>query len=158
MPLIPQRLRCLIFYLYQIFLVLPLLFPLLANAASCTITSTSTNFGNYDPFSSTPDDTVGRVTINCTSNNSAYTIFLSTGQSGSYSQRRMNSGSNLLNYNLYTNAARSIICGNGTSGTSFISGNCNKCTRSIPVYGRIPINQNANIGTYQDTITATANF
>jgi spore coat protein U-like protein len=69
---------------------------------------------------------------------------------------RHSSKSDLLNYNLFTDAARSAVWGDGTQGTSTLS---SKVQRNKPwvatVYGRIPAGQNVPVGLYSDTLTVT---
>jgi spore coat protein U-like protein len=71
----------------------------------------------------------------------------------------MRHGSLRLGYNLYLDALRSSIWGNGTSGTDHLSttvpanGSVN-----VTIYGRISAKQDARIGAYSDTITVTATF
>jgi spore coat protein U-like protein len=101
----------------------------------------------------------------------SYTIQLNAGSSGSFSPRKLASGANLLNYNLYTTSARTTIWGNGSGGTStvggsFTLGNCTLLllcsdeteSRNHTAYGRIPASQNVPAGSYSDTITVTVNY
>jgi len=128
----------------------------------CTMNSTPINFGNYDVFSSTPLDAVGTITINCSGNVGRATVTLSTGLYGTFNPRRMrrSGGADLLDYNVYTNIARTTIFGDGTGGTSRVRtrrppGPRVPWSASIDMYGRIPPGQNVSIGTYSDTLTAT---
>ena len=126
-----------------------------APAEACTIGTTAVAFGQYDPRSATPDDGVGSVTLNCSAFRSA-SVSMSTG-SGTYLQRKMTSGTNTLNYNLYTTSTRTIVWGNGTSGSSIVP-LARNFTGTITVYGRIPAGQNVRAGTYTDTVTVTVTF
>ena len=126
-------------------------------AVNCTVTSSGVVFGSYDTFSSTPLDGTGPIQIVCNGNPS-FSISLSTGGSGSYAPRAMASGSYRLNYNLYTDAARTTIWGNGTGGTQTVSGTSPKPVIDATVYGRIPARQNAAMGNYSDTVTVTVTF
>jgi len=69
-------------------------------------------------------------------------------------------GSEALNYNLYLDAARTIIWGDGTAGTQtyFIKNPTNNQDVTVPVYGRVPTGQSVSKGTYSNTITVTINF
>ena len=69
----------------------------------------------------------------------------------------MRSGTNQLNYNLYTDAARTVVWGNG-SGTSSIQTVARNRTTTLNVYGQIPAGQDAVVGNYTDTILATVTF
>jgi spore coat protein U-like protein len=94
-----------------------------------------------------------------------YNVKLSKGGSNSYAPRQMKSSSNnTLNYNLYTDAARTSIWGDGTSDTTFVSDASlltllGHVVREYDVYGRILANQQTTPpGTYNDTITVTVTY
>jgi spore coat protein U-like protein len=133
--------------------------PLLA-ATSCSFSSlTSISFGAYDVFSVLPNNNgVGSITILCQSGeDSNFVVTLSPGQSNSYASRVMRSGGNRLNYNLYTSAARTVVWGDGTSGSSVMSAVKHRTT-TLSVFGQIPVGQDATVGTYTDNITVIVNF
>ena len=130
--------------------------------AACTVTTVSVAFGAYDPTTGTADDSVGSATAQCKRNDPAPNIALSTGGSGTYSPRRMTGGVWTLNYNLYTNVARTIVFGDGTGGTATVNppgvnvpGNTDY---TATIYGRIPALQNVGAGGYTDTITVTVTW
>jgi spore coat protein U-like protein len=136
-----------------------------AHALSCAVSASATNFGSYNTLSSTPLDGTGNVRVSCSNLISIlvnYTILLSTGSSGTYAARQMANGTNMLAYNLYTSAARSIVWGNGGAGTSVLSDGyllgVLTVTQDYPVYGRIPAGQNVPPGAYIDTIVVTVNY
>ena len=126
-------------------------------SAACTVSTTSVNFGAYDPKSGTADDSTGSVEVTCDKGphpkNS--TIALSPGNSGTYAARQMESGANILTYNLYSNAARSQIWGDGSGGSFTLGYNA---SGTFTVYGRIPALQNVQAGTYSDSLTVTITF
>jgi spore coat protein U-like protein len=63
------------------------------------------------------------------------------------------SGGNRLDYNLYLDAARTIVWGDGTNGTAtYTATPIDGQVVSIPVYGRIPPRQNVAAGSYGATI------
>ncbi|MCS5707365.1 spore coat U domain-containing protein [Candidatus Berkiella cookevillensis] len=134
---------------------------------SCSIATNSFNFGAYNPLSPTAKDLSGSLSVTCgsllASVSVAYTVSLSTGNSGTYTQRSMLNGANILNYNFYTDAGRTTIWGNGGGGTSMISnsyilGLLFPRTDNFTIYGRIPALQNVPIGAYTDNIVATVTF
>jgi len=134
--------------------------PLPAQGA-CSVTSTSVVFGTYDIFSTTPLDTLGQVVFRCSSNDHNVSISLDKGGASTFNPRRMLNGNSALDYNLYRDAARTIIWGDGTGGTqNFFIANPqpNNQDISVPVYGRIPAGQGASVGNYSNTITVTINF
>src|SRR5690242_1116346 len=128
-------------------------------AAVCTASATSVAFGTINPFGSaiTPN---GTITVACSGGGtgSTYTIALSTGNSGSYSTRQMQSGTNTLNYNLYTTSALSSIWGNGTGGSATVTGTNTKATSNFTVYGKLPTPQGVTPSSYSDTITVTVTY
>jgi spore coat protein U-like protein len=141
-------------------------------AADCSITAVSVNFGTYDPVVTSPDDSVGTVTITCRhiSGNAErvnYSVVLSNGMLGaSATTRKMGAGTGRLGYNVFTDPARSQVWGNGTGGTVIASGSMTvgpgvgNGTQTVTqsVYGRIPQLQDAVPGTYTDTLMVTLTF
>ncbi|NWG39543.1 MAG: spore coat protein U domain-containing protein, partial [Hydrogenophilaceae bacterium] len=139
-----------------------------AGAASCSITSPTLNFGSYDPLAGTAKDNTAVLTVSCTrtvlpSEVVNYTLTSSIGNGPNYATRRMVSGIEILNYNVYRNAARTQIWGNGTGGSFVITGsfNLNNATprnRNHTLFGRIPQLQDAAAGAYGDTLVVTLTF
>jgi spore coat protein U-like protein len=135
----------------------------LAHAMACSLSVVNgVAFASYDIFNSSPNVSTGALQVSCTEGETApFTLTLDTGSSGTYSPRKMQSGSYVLNYNLYTNPSYSSIWGDGTSGTAYVSGNAADCITGcqFTIYGRTPALQNsAGVGSYSDTITATLSF
>jgi spore coat protein U-like protein len=131
-----------------------------AQAPSCTISVTSVAFGNYNVFTTTADDSTGTITYRCNSTAANISISLSDGSSTTFNPRTLRKGAEVLNYNLYRNAARTTIWGNGTGGTSvYTQGNPpNNQNVNVTVYGRIPAQQDVSAGNYTDTVSAVINF
>jgi spore coat protein U-like protein len=120
-------------------------------------TVSGVNFGAYNVFSSTPDDSTGSIQIICVPS-ATVLITLSTGQSGVYSTRTMKSGAaNTLNYNLYADSSRTSIWGNGTGGSFQVQVN-NVRNVTLNIYGRTPALQDVAVGSYTDNITVTITF
>ncbi|AKF80270.1 spore coat protein [Myxococcus fulvus 124B02] len=131
--------------------------------ASCQIRSVvGLNFANYTPTSPLPLDTVGSITYLCLLQLTPMTIDLSPGNSGAHSNRRMRgpSPSNTLSYNLYVDATRLLIWGNGASGTSRYGPVIPVLALdvTVPIYGRIPAQQSVPAGAYSDTLVMTMTF
>jgi spore coat protein U-like protein len=85
----------------------------------------------------------------------------SPGASNNYAGRTLRNGTNSLVYNLYTNAARTQIWGNGTDSSLRVTqsfAGLLLVDRTIPVYGRIPARQNVRAGAYSDTIIVTVTY
>ena len=139
-------------------------------AMDCSVSTTGLGFGDYDPLLATPDDSTANVAVTCTRVifvdpfSIGYTLRLSRGSSGSYAQRRMNAGTAQLNYNLFRDAARSQVWGDGTSSTATVAGTASfvwfqtSQTINHTMYGRAPAQQNASPGNYTDTIVLTITF
>jgi spore coat protein U-like protein len=136
------------------------------NNISCSVSATGVSFGTYNPVSPSALASTGSVTVSCSANGSgtdAATIALSTGSSGTYAARTMQSGTSTLSYNLYDNAAETMIWGNGNGAsviynfTISIQGSGTYQTTAT-VYGLIPAGQNVAPGSYTDTITVTVSY
>ena len=86
--------------------------------------------------------------------NSGYQIGLNEGTSpgATVNQRKMVSGANALNYQLYSDSSRSTIWGN-TTGTDTVTGVGTGLAQDHTVFGAIPAAQVVPAGDYADTIT-----
>lgn len=129
-------------------------------APACTISATSVNFGSYNVFAGSSTDSSGTVTINCNGSAHNVTVTLSQGASSSFNPRTMTNGGETLTYNLYRDASRTQIWGDGTGGTSTYT-NANPANNTdivLTVYGRVPPSQDVSAGTYSDTVAAVINF
>jgi spore coat protein U-like protein len=140
--------------------------PASALGLDCTVSATGVAFGVYDPNSGLPTDATGNVHVFCTvllvSVLSQINTSLSTGGSGTFASRKMSSGSDLLNYNLYKEASHTSIWGDGTGGTGIFTDNLLIAVLGTSVdhtvHGRIPAGQYVSAGSYTDTITVTVEF
>lgn len=135
-------------------------------SAACSVTTLTLAFGNFSSFVSRPHDSVGNIAVTCTGTPGApvrYSLVLNPGSGGSFAQRGMRLASGAtLNYNIYADAARSVVWGDGNSGTLVIADAYSlvgsRVTRNYPVYGRIFGNQNLPPGFYTDSILVTLSF
>jgi spore coat protein U-like protein len=132
----------------------------------CSVSSTGTAFGIFDTLSGSDKDVIGTISVTCTGNIGDpvnYTIALSPG-GGSFASRTMQAGAPQISYNLYSDAARTVIWGDGTNGTSVVTDSytlpASSNTLQYTVYGRIPgSGQNGAVaGGYTDTIVITLNY
>lgn len=141
----------------NILYIMLIFFPLV-NYSACTINATQLDFGNYKPFDNANLDTHSNITVRCDSY-TFVTVSLSTGNSGTYTNRLILSNSFNLSYNLYQNSGRTHIWGDGTGNTrtvtKFVRRNRNT---TYSVYGRIPGSQSVPPGIYTDNIIAEASF
>jgi spore coat protein U-like protein len=150
-------------YLFTLVLLVGLAGSATAQAMSCSVTFvTGVAFGAYDVFSASPVDSVGSIAYECVGvgPSDAVAIELSLGDGAGFSSRRLVQGTHSLEYDLYVDAARTTVWGNGTSGTSRYQQivPAEGSPTSVPVYGRIPAGQNAAVGVYSDTVIATIVF
>lgn len=138
-------------------------------ALDCSVTTPGLAFGNYDASLPGPTDIAADLTVNCTRAfldpwNVSYTLSLSRGTSGSYASRQMSSGPSRLSYNLYRDASRSQVWGDGTASTGVVGGSMRfnffqfANSASYTAYGRIPARQDVNPGGYTDSIVVTITF
>jgi spore coat protein U-like protein len=127
--------------------------PAHALVTSCTVAATTVVFGVYTPLTSA--SSTGTLTLTCdVVLSSSVTISLTTGASGTFTQRTMTSGANTLGYNLYIDAAHTIVWGDGTgvSKTDMVTVATGvPSTTNVTVYGLVP-SQDPAPGSYSDAI------
>jgi spore coat protein U-like protein len=133
-----------------------------AVASNCFITTTPLTFADYDGTANV--DATGTVSVRCSKGNS-YVLSLNGGTTlgGTIAQRLLAGPlGDTLQYNLYTTAARNVIWGDGTTGsTQGATGT--GLGNSVPytVFGRVPFNatnDGAGVGAYSDVVTATVSY
>ena len=143
-------------------LVLATIAPLDGRAAQCSFDMVlAVRFGAYDPLEAAPLDSTGSLTIDCKGKggDTPFVVLLGRGSSGSYATRTMRGpGGATLGYNLYLDATRLTIWGDGTGGSTYYGPTAIPSVVTIPVYGRIPAYQAPAAGSYADTITITVEF
>jgi spore coat protein U-like protein len=128
---------------------------------ACQVSGTALNFGgSIDPLlSSGPVDASAALNVVCT-NTTPYTVALSAGMNAggpaNFGARAMKSGSNSLAYQLYLDAARSTVWGNGSG--SVYSGVGTGSAQSLTIYGRLPSLAGVVPGSYSDTVTVTISY
>ncbi len=121
--------------------------------AVCYVTASDLAFGTYTSSSGSPLQGTTVLHTTCTPN-STYNIGLNEGTSpgATVNQRRMLSGTQILNYQLYSDAQRSKIWGN-TTGTDTVVGTGTGLSQDHTVFGSVPAAQVSPAGDYQDLIT-----
>jgi spore coat protein U-like protein len=128
-------------------------------AAKCTIGAFSIAFGTYDPFSATPLDQTGTVTINCTKGTSGV-LSLNLGANPLGVVRRMQdvgTTGNFLTYEIYNDATRTTVWNAVNTVTLGPSASKNTALTAT-AYGRVLAGQDAAVLSYQDTLVATVTF
>lgn len=127
-----------------------------AARADCTLSVGTLNFGTYDILNTAPLDSVATVTYSCEAVVSP-TMSLSKGNAPNFSPRQMLQGTSALAYNLYLDAARTAVWGDGTAATSTFA--CSIGTSlTVSIFGRVFAGQNLAVGSYSDNILATITF
>jgi spore coat protein U-like protein len=101
---------------------------------------------------------MGTVVLTCrgkTGERLHYRLRLTAGQ-GSFQQRIMRSGSDTLSYNLYLDAARTQVWGDGTNSTGEVSGYLQLpgpvYSRLYPVYARLSRSAAVRPEAYSDSV------
>ena len=140
--------------------LLLMLAPTYLFAADCTVSTEDVDFGIYEPMTPSPLDGTGNVEVDCTGGFAFVVVRLAPGRSGAATNRFMTSGSDQLFYNLFTDAARTTVWGDGSGGTGLVVRLKFRGRRvfDIPVYGRVFASQDAVPGFYTDDIVVTVTF
>jgi spore coat protein U-like protein len=131
----------------------------MAEAASCTVSTTSVSFGSYNVFGTSPTDSTGSVTLNCNGGAKNVLVEIDRGNGPAVSNRAMNRAVELLYYNLYQNAARTIVWGDGAGAPAYSVGDPpNKTDVTLTIHARIPAGQDVSAGSYNDSVTVTVQY
>ena len=128
---------------------------------TCTVTATGVDFGVYDTINASPNDSTGNISYACSSGGGALsvTVTIDQGLSSTF-DRTMTNGTDRLNYNLYLDAGRTKIWGDGTRGTTALTDKVpgNNVAITAVVYGRIFARQEVGTGQYADGLIVTMVF
>lgn len=137
--------------------------PSVAGALCTTLEVAGTGVA-FGTFLGSQRTSSGKISLTCTGEDDTYySVALSTGMSGSYSQRTMRNGMSALSYNLYADSAFATIWGDGTGGTVTMVGTISlhggkSRTVDLTVYGRLPAQILLPPGAYSDAITTTVTY
>jgi spore coat protein U-like protein len=124
----------------------------------CVVTAVPVDFGVYRQISAIPADSNGTIAIHCRFFG-PYSIAINSPGTGNFTGRHMSRSGSQLFYQLYTDAARRTVWGDGTGGSATVSGFCaGSCDNNHSVYGRLPPRQSVAPGTYTDTVVVTVVF
>ena len=139
-----------------------------AGAVTCTVSALPVVFGVYNPLGALPTVSTGGVTMTCqpvlVAILQSYTLSLSAGGGASYASRRLASGANTLQYQLYSDPGYSVVWGNGSGGSSTVAGSfllavLVPVSATHIVYARMPALQSGAVaGAYTDTIIVTVTY
>ena len=138
---------------------------------ACTVAAAAVAFGTYDPTSGLIKAATAPLTVTCTKGATSVTIDLDAGTS---TNRHMTDGTDLLPYQLYkaTDQLAGTACasppsaglgiwGVSSGGTTLTPGTAFASSTTGLVFnicGEIPASQNVGVGSYTDTVVATATF
>jgi spore coat protein U-like protein len=135
-----------------------------ADAKNCTVNGGAIAFGVYNAVSGIALDTIGSAEIDCDENTNVV-LRLSRGNwsGSSYAGGRgmaLNGGTGWLIYNLYADAARTHVFGDGSGQSTTVNVQVKKKENyGLPVYGRIFGGQrNALSGNYADVVMLTVSY
>jgi spore coat protein U-like protein len=137
-------------------------FPFTANAtvpASCVIDIVNNlNFGTVPGLISSNHDQTSSFSFTCT-NTTPLKVSLDDGLHVTGSTRRMRLGatSNYVQYELYSDSARTQRWGN-TIDTDTVNSTGTGSSQNLTVYGRVPAPQSLPSGDYSDTVTVTITY
>lgn len=115
--------------------------------AACYLTVDPLPFGTYQAAQGTSLDASFNVAYRCDFGNFTANYSFSAGGSGNVNARAMSRGTSRLQYQLYSDAARTQVL---TTGSTFLFLN-----RTITYYARVAANQDVAPGSYSDTIIVT---
>jgi spore coat protein U-like protein len=125
--------------------------------SNCAVTTTALAFGNINVTTGADFDTTGGISVTCT-NGTAWTAEADAGggTGATTAVRKMTSGSDLLNYALYSDSGRTTIWGTGASEDIASTGT--GVAQAMTIYGRVPSGQTAPAGAYTDTVNVTVTY
>ena len=138
-------------------------------AATCGVLLSSMAFGIYDSILPAFNDTVATVTVTCTPGvanplTTPYTITIAGTGTGNDATRAISSGSHKLYYQVYKDASRSTVWGNGGTSGAGVSSSVTSLTTVTPalqihtVYARMPPLQAVPPGIYIGTLLLTIDY
>lgn len=126
---------------------------------ACVVTALPLSFTSYNPTSTSDTDSTTTMAVICTAG-TPYTVALSKGTNGSAVNARkmiLTAGSDLLDYQLFSNAGRTANWGT-TDGSDTIVGAATGIAQTVTIYGRIPAGATVPAGVYTDTVTVSINY
>jgi len=125
---------------------------------SCNIVAaTNLDFGTQGVLS-TNVDSASVILLNCTTG-ASFDIGLNEGTTagGTTTTRKMDSGTDTIDYILSQNGGHTVNWGNNV-GTDTLASTGTGALQAIAVFARVPAQTTPAAGTYTDTVTVTVNF
>lgn len=126
----------------------------------CFVETGTLAFGPYDVSDPQPRDSAMVISVSC-QEAQARDLSVAIGPSATSGQihsRQMVGGTDAsrLSYNLFADAGRTQVWGDGTiSPPVTVRGVSRETPRQLTVFARIPPGQNPSVGNYTDSITVT---
>ena len=127
--------------------------------ANCQVNSSGIVFGGTNVIDGAAHTMTGAVNVKCTFD-TAWTASANAGlgTDATITTRKMQSGTDSLNYSLFTDTAGTTLWGDGTTGST-IGGTGTGQFVATNITGVIPANQTTlRAGSYADTVTVTVNY
>lgn len=100
-------------------------------------------------------EATGSFDVRCT-NALPYDVALSNGANAAGEVRRMAAAGEFIEYELYSNAGRTIVWGDDTG--EIVEGTGNGVAQPYTVYGEVPPQTTPTAGLYTDTVTITVTY
>jgi len=124
--------------------------------SACSFSAQDMVFGDYDPSTRAPLNSVAEITIDCSRPTSVTLLIAPGGGTGRVADRRMlhrTRPGEALGYNLFQDASRTVVWGNGASGAALT---LRVERRSVArVYGQVYAGQEPWVGSYADSVSVT---
>ena len=138
-------------------------FPQSASAQSCTTTVTAVSFGNADVTAATPTDTTAELKVSCSGYAAGTTLLacpaLGAGSGGVVSGRRVMlrfSGSQTLDYELYSNSGRTQVWGSAAVPQMIVINNSGSGEATATIFARVFGGQSSvPVGSYSSTFSGS---
>lgn len=127
---------------------------------SCVVSTTAINLVNVNLISTAARDATGGMAVTCT-NGAGWSAAADAGKGtgATPGARQMVSGADVLDYALYSDTARTVLWGDGTAGTTAITGTGTGVVDNRVIYASVlPGQVTAHAGTYADQINVTVTY
>ena len=122
------------------------------------IAATPLSFGTYSPMDTMSLASTATISYECDKSAQAKSIVI---DGGLYAQnntpRRMSSGSDYLNYNLFLDATHTAVWGDANPN-QYLYAPANGVPYQVTIYGLIRADQDVSAGTYSDSVVVTLNW
>lgn len=128
-------------------------------AETCTVEADDLAFGTQAQLQADVDAS-SQIRASC-STGLVYSVALGAGGGGAYNARRMVHGSfpaETVGYQLYTDAQRTQVWGDGSGGTVSVGGTGNGSPQPSTVHGRVPPQSTPRPGDYEDNVIVTVSY